>query len=401
MRGDYESNVILFFCIVCTSYPLCFSSERRALEVQIQEFGQTPRQIFFAPHPSRRGHGDSAESSAAATVTVDTANRAIENAETNGATSIEVANINNEKDVSGKMQVGSRIGTNMVAMLSKTRLGKAISSSLSGTKDASSKGESAPASTMVVATESVEKTSGEISIPVNDKDVNDESIVELGKDFEIEVERALRETQTATASSAPDDLTVAAQVSAAAPLPTPSVGSWVGYLRSGTSGEILSASKANLNIAQSSGRRLREATNLILHGVEQMKCHSDAVAAISFSSDGRIVSSCSKDSTMKVLPFYLRDIYYCTFTICYVFYRYCRFPVSKIHLGPIHFPSPLSNIKFRCGALFLRRIPLSRAVPFSRRRLITKPNSSLYPAGIIRCTGALQCYRDLFSFTIT
>ena len=29
--------------------------ERRALEIQIQEFGQTPRQIFKIPHPPRSG----------------------------------------------------------------------------------------------------------------------------------------------------------------------------------------------------------------------------------------------------------------------------------------------------------------------------------------------------------
>jgi len=29
--------------------------ERAALEAQIQEFGQTPMQIFFSPHPSRNG----------------------------------------------------------------------------------------------------------------------------------------------------------------------------------------------------------------------------------------------------------------------------------------------------------------------------------------------------------
>lgn len=29
------------------------SRERAALEMQIQEFGQTPKQLFFTPHPSR------------------------------------------------------------------------------------------------------------------------------------------------------------------------------------------------------------------------------------------------------------------------------------------------------------------------------------------------------------
>ena len=29
--------------------------EKRALEIQIQEFGQTPRQLFKIPHPSRNG----------------------------------------------------------------------------------------------------------------------------------------------------------------------------------------------------------------------------------------------------------------------------------------------------------------------------------------------------------
>lgn len=29
--------------------------EKRALEIQIQEFGQTPRQLFKIPHPTRNG----------------------------------------------------------------------------------------------------------------------------------------------------------------------------------------------------------------------------------------------------------------------------------------------------------------------------------------------------------
>jgi hypothetical protein len=280
-------------------------SERRALEVQIQEFGQTPRQIFFAPHPLRGGEPEAPD---APSIPAPPAGHIVENRaaldddeSTSGAAVNEASTSSmNEKDVtSSRFPRGARIGNNVVAILSKTRLGKAISSSLSKEGLKGDPRSPPPARGGVPGGPDATTTTAPSS--TNEKETNDGTIVELGKDFQVEVERALRESQSEAAPPAPV-AEVAASAPAASPAaPAPSVGSWVGYLRGGPGGDPPADSKTATSNLASDGRRLRDGANLILYSVDQIKCHTDSITDISFSSDGRTVSSTSKDSTMKVI----------------------------------------------------------------------------------------------------
>jgi hypothetical protein len=221
---------------------------------------------------------------------------------TPGAVVDEASNSNvNEKDfANNRFQRGSRIGTNVVAILSKTRLGKAISSSLS--KEGLKVDPRSP--TARVGVPPGPDAAAAVAASISDKEANDGTIVELGKDFQVEVERALRESQArpAAAAAAPiGEVAVEPMASPAAAVAAPAVGSWVGYLRGGPGGDLPGDNKSSPNNLASDGRKLREGANLILYSVDQIKCHTDSITDISFSSDGRTVSSTSKDSTMKVI----------------------------------------------------------------------------------------------------